>query len=97
MNTQSSYYTYILQCSDQSYYVGSTQDIAQRMDIHNSGNGPRYTAARLPVKLLYSEQYDTLGEAVRRERQVKKWGRAKKEALIAQNKDELKRLSKRRR
>jgi putative endonuclease len=77
------YYMYILQCSDGRYYVGSTQDVEKRLAVHNAGAGPSFTASRLPVRLIYQESYPTLAEAVRRERQVKRWSRAKKEALIA--------------
>ena len=87
---------YILRCADGSYYAGSALDLGDRLKTHSSGKGPRYTAARLPVMLVYTEQHASLAEAVRRERQVKTWTRAKKEALIKQDFGELKRLSKRR-
>jgi len=74
---------YILQCADGSFYVGSTQDVSSRLEIHNSGNGPDFTARRLPVRLAYQESFATLDEAVRREKQLKGWSRAKKEALIS--------------
>jgi putative endonuclease len=71
------YFVYILKCGDGSYYVGSTQDVASRIALHNSGMGPIHTAARLPVTLIYQEEFSTLAEAVRRERQLKA-GRAQK-------------------
>ena len=77
------YFVYILQCCDGSYYVGSTQNIARRLDIHCSGQGPAFTARRLPVRLVYQEPLATREEAVRRERQLKGWSRAKKEAIIS--------------
>lgn len=73
---------YILQCSDGSYYVGSTRDLDRRVWEHNQGTGAKYTARRRPVKLMYSEEYDSVAEAYAREQQVQGWGRAKREALI---------------
>jgi len=87
-------YVYILRCSDGSYYVGSAQNLQQRVKAHNNGEGPRYTAVRRPVRLVYSEPHDSASSAVTRERQLKRWTRAKKEALIKRNTSELKRLSK---
>jgi len=89
------YFTYILECSDGSYYVGSTDDLSQRLARHNAGRGPNWTACRLPVK-LYHEVHNNETEAVRRERQIKKWTRAKKEALVDENLGRLKELSRRR-
>ena len=86
--------TYILECSDSSYYVGHTSDIDARIDAHNSGRGAFYTAKHAPVKLAYSEPFETKIEAVKREKQIKNWSRAKKEALIKQDLKNLKMLSK---
>ena len=80
---------YILQCRDRSYYVGLTEDIGKRLNVHNSGEGPSYTARRLPVRLMYQESLPTLEEAVQREKQLKGWSRAKKEALISGNLETL--------
>lgn len=74
-------YTYILQCSDGSYYVGSTSNLELRLKEHNDGQSS-YTSAHLPVKLVYKEEYDTLTEARHREMQLHKWSRVKKEKLI---------------
>jgi putative endonuclease len=79
------WWVYILKCCDGSFYVGSTTDLAVRVSVHQSGKGPTHTAARLPVSLVFSEPHDTLESAVQRERQIKRWTRAKKEALIAGN------------
>ncbi|HLO29901.1 MAG TPA: GIY-YIG nuclease family protein [Anaerolineales bacterium] len=73
---------YILECADGSYYVGSTRNLEQRMAQHLSGLGSRYTAGRLPVKLVYGEEYDRISDAYYREKQVQHWSRAKREALI---------------
>jgi putative endonuclease len=73
---------YILECADGSYYVGSTKNLDQRMKQHQSGKGSRYTSGRLPVKLVYGEEYERITDAYSREKQVQNWGRAKREALI---------------
>jgi putative endonuclease len=73
---------YILECSDGSYYVGSTKDIKRRIIEHQEGLGANYTSKRLPVQLVYCEEYDRIDEAFYREKQVQGWRRAKREALI---------------
>ena len=73
---------YILECADGSYYVGSTKNLEQRIMQHQSGKGSRYTSGRLPVKLVYGEEYDRIDDAYSREKQVQNWSRAKREALI---------------
>lgn len=85
---------YILKCSDNSLYVGSTNNLEQRIKKHQSGWGARYTNVYRPVELIYSEEYSTYQDAFKRERQIKGWSRAKKEALIAGNLELLKELSK---
>ena len=79
---------YILECSDGTYYVGSTKDLKQRLLQHQEGIGAQYTSNRLPVKLVYSEEFERVSEAYAREKQVQNWSRAKREALI-QGKYEL--------
>ena len=69
------YFVYILVCRDGSYYVGSTQDVSQRLDVHLSGKGPAFAAKRLPVQLVYQESFAAVDEAVRREKQLKGWSR----------------------
>ncbi len=73
---------YILECADGSYYVGSTRNLEHRMAQHLSGLGSRYTSRRLPVELVYAEEYDRICDACAREKQVQNWSRAKREALI---------------
>lgn len=87
---------YILGCSDGSYYVGFCSDLANRVKQHQEGLGAKHTRDRLPVRLLYSEEHPTELEAVRRERQLKRWSHGKKTALIEGNIAELQRLAKRR-
>jgi predicted GIY-YIG superfamily endonuclease len=76
------HFVYILECRDGSYYVGSTENVSRRLLVHSSGKGPTFTARRLPIQLIYQESFATLEEAIRREKQLKGWSRAKKEALI---------------
>jgi putative endonuclease len=78
-----SHFVYILQCADATLYVGATNDLARRVRQHNtSKRGARYTKTRRPVELKYSESYATLGEALRREAQIKRLPRQKKLELI---------------
>ncbi len=73
---------YILECCDDSYYVGSTKNLKRRIAQHQDGIGLNYTSKRLPVKLVYCEEYDRVDEAFYREKQVQGWRWAKREALI---------------
>lgn len=73
---------YILQCSDGSYYTGSTNNMELRLAQHQAGEGANYTKKRLPVKLVYYEEYSRIDEAFYREKQVQGWSRKQKEALI---------------
>lgn len=75
-------YMYILECADGSYYTGSTKDLEKRLDQHQNGDGANHTKKRLPVKLVYFEEYSRIDWAFYREKQVQKWRRKKKEALI---------------
>jgi len=75
-------YMYILLCSDGSYYTGSTKNLEFRINEHQSGHGANYTKKRLPVKLIYYEQYSRIDHAFYREKQVQGWSRKKKEALM---------------
>ena len=74
-------YTYLLLCSDGTYYCGWTTDPDRRVAAHNSGRGAKYTRARRPVELVYLERSDTREEAMRREAQIKKLSHAEKEEL----------------
>ena len=76
------YYVYLLRCSDGSYYVGHTNDPEQRLAAHERGAIEGYTLSRRPVELVFSDQFSPGQEALHRERQIKGWSRAKKEALI---------------
>ena len=87
---------YIVRYSDGTLYVGHTEDPKTRGKEHNDSRGARYTAMRRPIRLVYTEALESLGAAVRRERQLKRWSTAKKEALIAGDLARLKQLSRRR-
>jgi putative endonuclease len=87
---------YMLRCSDGSYYVGSTkQEVEARVWEHNNLPIDGYTSSRRPVELVFCESYDLIIDAIARERQIKGWSRAKKDALIALAYDRLPALSKR--
>lgn len=89
-------YVYILLCRDGSHYVGSTQDVGERVTAHNAGRGATYTAERRPVTLVYAEKHPDQLCAMRRERQLKGWSHQKRDALIEGDRAKLKQLSKRR-
>ncbi|HEX4888741.1 MAG TPA: GIY-YIG nuclease family protein [Luteibaculaceae bacterium] len=73
---------YILECADGSYYTGSTKNLLRRFAQHQNGEGANHTKKHLPVKLVYFEEFDRIDLAFRREKQVQRWSRSKKEALI---------------
>ena len=86
-------FMYILQCSDDSYYTGSTWNLERRLQEHKIGEGSNYTSKRLPVELVYVETYERVEDAFYREKQVQKWSRKKKAALIEGDLNELKKLA----
>ena len=88
-------YMYILKCKDNSYYVGSTVDLARRVEQHKHGEGAEYTKHRLPVELVYFEECENIKDAFLREKQVQGWSRKKREALINNQYEKLPELSKR--
>ena len=75
-------YTYIVECADGSFYCGWTNDLEKRIKAHNEGKGAKYTKPRLPVKLVYFEEFDAKEEAMSREYHIKQLTRAEKERLI---------------
>ena len=75
-------YTYIVECADGSLYCGWTNDLNKRIADHNAGKGAKYTKPRLPVKLVYSESFDTKEEAMSREWHIKQLSRDEKMKLI---------------
>ena len=86
-------HVYILECSDGSYYVGSTRDLEGRFEQHATGAGASYTRGRLPVTLVFAEEYDRVDEAFAREKQIQGWSRAKRAALVARSAETLPTLS----
>jgi predicted GIY-YIG superfamily endonuclease len=86
-------YMYILQCSDGSYYTGSTKDLERRILEHQSGEGANYTRKKCPVVLVYYEEYSRIDDAFYREKQVQGWSHVKKQALIDGKIDDLYLLS----
>ena len=76
-------HVYIVRCADGSLYVGHADNVSARIARHNSGRGAAFTAARRPVRPVYTESFPTTEAAVLREQQLKRWSRAKKEALAA--------------
>jgi putative endonuclease len=88
-------FVYILQCSNGTYYTGSTTDLEKRIIQHQVGEAANYTKKHGPVKLVYFEQFTNIQDAFLREKQVQNWSRKKKEALIHGNLEALKKLSQR--
>lgn len=78
------YFAYMLRCSDHSLYSGYTKGKSpqKRVDVHNKGIGSKYTRARLPVKLVYYEEFESKSEAMKREYQLKKLSKPQKEKLV---------------
>ncbi len=76
-------WTYLLECADGSFYVGSTIDLDRRLSEHQLGEGARHTkpSSRRPVRLLWAGQFDRVEDAFRWEKQVQGWSRAKRRAL----------------
>jgi putative endonuclease len=87
---------YVLRCADGSYYVGTTRSSLEiRVAQHNSGTFRGYTASRRPVELVWSDWFDRITDAIENERKLKKWSRAKKEALMCGDLESLPQLSRR--
>ena len=78
-----SYYVYILRCADGTLYTGTTNDVARRESVHNSGKGAKYTRGRLPVEVVYMEDCTGKSYALQREWEIKKMTRAQKLHLVA--------------
>ncbi|MBP9477770.1 MAG: GIY-YIG nuclease family protein [Sebaldella sp.] len=76
------YYAYILKCSDDTLYTGYTNNLENRLDTHNKGKGAKYTRVRIPVELVYYEEFEDKIEAQKREYAIKKLKRSEKLTLI---------------
>ena len=77
------WYVYMLRCSDNSLYTGSTTDLKRRESMHNSGKGAKYTKSRLPVRMVYSEPCEDKSQALKRECALKRLTKVQKEMLIS--------------
>ena len=88
-------YVYILKCVDASYYTGVTSNLTKRLFQHETGYFPEcYAASRLPIQLVYYCEFTDINLAIDTEKKIKKWSRAKKEALINEEYDNLPNLAK---
>jgi putative endonuclease len=88
---------YILKCSDGCYYTGTTRgELDGRVAEHQTGTFDGFTSTRRPVTLKYSEHFERIVDAIAAEQQIKRWSRAKKEALIAGDFSRLSHLAERR-
>lgn len=88
----SSYYVYILRCEDGAFYTGVTDNIKRRFQEHLSGKGSFYTKYNQPIEIVYKEGFRNLLDAQKREEQIKGWTHKKKEALVNNDLQLLKRL-----
>lgn len=77
------WYVYMVRCSDNTLYCGATNNVADRVDTHNSGKGAKYTRCRLPVTLVYLELIGDRGKALSREYAIKQLSKEEKENLVA--------------
>jgi putative endonuclease len=88
-------YVYILKCADQTYYTGITSNLTKRIFEHESGkHKDSYTSTRRPIELVFYAEFTDINTAIEKEKQVKKWSRTKKEALINGNFEDLPNLAK---
>ena len=83
LENNDTWYVYILECKDSTYYTSMTSDIVRRFDEHQKGNGAKYTKGRLPIKLMYFETLSSRSAAIKREVEIKHYSRIKKKELIA--------------
>jgi len=89
-----SFWVYLLECSDGSYYTGHTDDLEARIDQHACGSIPScYTYKRRPFSMVFSQPFETREEALAAERQIEGWGRGKKSAMIRGDWTEVSRLA----
>jgi putative endonuclease len=88
-------YVYILKCSDGTYYTGVTSNLTKRLEEHESGkHKDSYPCKRRPVELVFYAEFTDINLAIVKEKQIKKWSKAKKEALIEDRFDDLPNLAK---
>ena len=80
-------FVYMLRCGDGSLYTGWTNDLQRRLAAHRSGKGGKYTRSRLPVELVYSEEFETKQQAMSREWHIKRLSHGEKEKLLNKTED----------
>jgi len=85
MEKNSNHYFYVLECADQSFYAGYTNNVDRRVAVHNAGKGAKYTRARGPVECIYVEEFDTKQEAMRAEYAFKQLTRTQKMKYIGRD------------
>lgn len=83
-------YTYILRCSDGTFYAGSTRNLDNRFEAHAQGLGSNYTARRLPVEMVWFAQFDRIDEAFALEKRIQGWSHSKRLAFIEGGFDAIK-------
>ncbi len=83
-------FVYILECADGTFYTGSTINLDKRLYEHQNGKGANHTKKRLPVNLVYVQEFQRIDDAFYREKQIQGWSRKKKTALINNNFEDLK-------
>ena len=88
-----SFWVYILKCADGSYYTGHTDNLEERIGKHMDGGMGGYTSSRLPVRLVFTEQFVSRAEALEMEQRIKGWSRKKKEAMMRGDWKEVQRLA----
>ena len=87
------HYTYILECADGTYYVGSTFDLQRRLGQHSEGSGARYTARRRPVRVIWVAEFASIRDAYFLEKKLQGWSHPKKKAFIEGRFNDLPELS----
>lgn len=93
MKNNDLWFVYILECADKSFYCGITNDIDKRFIKHSTGKGAKYTRSRLPLKLIYIEEYENRSLAAKREYQIKQLSRKQKEEIIKNKNYQLSSIS----
>lgn len=88
------FWVYILRCADNSYYTGHTDNLEARINQHHLGESKSYTASRLPLEFIWSQEFSSRETALSAERQIKGWSRKKKEAMMQDDWGEVSRLAK---
>ena len=82
LENNKNYFVYVLLCADQTFYTGYTDDLEKRLKTHNAKKGAKYTRSRTPLKLVYSEKFESKSEAMKREKAIQKLTRDQKKNLV---------------